>query len=71
MEALSKYHYQKNKRNVGPKERKKKTKQNKTDGPTHGDVLYTPRVASQASKRNYIFYCEPFERLNEVGSYVI
>ena len=37
MEALSKYHYQKNKRNVGPKERKKKT-----DGPTHGDVLYTP-----------------------------
>ena len=45
MEALSKYHYQKNKRNVGPKER------GKTDGPTHGDVLYTPRVARQASKR--------------------
>ena len=47
MEALSKYHYQKNKRNVGPKERGKK----KTDGPTHGDVLYTPKVARQASKR--------------------
>ena len=45
MEALSKYHYQKNKRNVGPKEGEK------TDGPTHGDVLYTPRVARQASKR--------------------
>ena len=36
------------KRNVGPKE---KAKNRKTDGPTHGDVLYTPRVTRQASKR--------------------
>ena len=50
MEALSKYHYQKNKRNVGPKERGKKRKnKQKTDGPMHGDVLYTPsRVHNSA-----------------------
>ena len=29
MEALSKYHYQKNKRNVGPKEREKKRRKKK------------------------------------------
>ena len=42
MEVLNKYHYQKNKRNVGPKE---KTKNKRTR------VLYTPRVTRQASKR--------------------